>query len=166
LGPAASSPPAVVTASAAAPTFRSALGAPVDLPASTAGDALPPETTAGLIQAIRLQWKQGIGEAQIRLEPQHFGEMSVAIRVDQGQVVARLQADSPAVRDWLQANQHWLRHGLAEQQLTLDRLEISDMPSAGREPERRDGDGRRGQEQTPPRRPRTPDGAPRFEVVA
>ena len=78
-----------------------------------------------IVQAIRLQWSRGVGEAHIRLDPEQFGDLTVSLRVERGQVVARLQADAPAVREWLQTNQHALHDGLAEHDLTLDRLEVA-----------------------------------------
>ena len=48
------------------------------------------------------QWRR---QVRITLEPQHFGELTVSLRVRWGQVVARLQADTPVIREWLQANQ-------------------------------------------------------------
>jgi hypothetical protein len=91
--------------------------------------------------------------------------MSVSLRVENRQVVARLEADAPVVREWLHSNQALLRGGLAEHHLTLDRIEVSE-PAAPRE------SNARGREQQPsdrrqprPRGPR-PDGGEPFEVVA
>jgi flagellar hook-length control protein FliK len=128
----------------------------------------PPSTSQldQIVQAIRLQWSRGGGEAHIRLEPQHFGELTVSLRVDQGQVVARLQADTPIVREWLQANQQVLRQSLAEQNLTLNRLEVSE-PSQSRQGAARDGQHEQGEaKERSARRPRTPDAGETFEVVA
>jgi len=133
-----------------------------------ANQLLEPPSTAQvdqIVQAIRLQWSRGGGEAQIRLEPRQFGNLTVSVRVDHGQVVARLQADTPIVREWLQANQQLLRQSLGEHNLTLSRLEVSE-PGDARPGTSRDGkndgepsDGR----QT--RRPRTPETGETFEVV-
>jgi len=145
----------------AAPMLAGQTGAPapvlVDLP--SAG------TTDQIIQAIRLQWTKGGGEAHIRLEPRQFGDLTVSVSVNQGQVVARLQADTPIAREWLQANHQVLRQGLADQQLTLARLEVSEPSAETRHGAPRDGqpsqqDGRR------PRRPRTPDVGETFDIVA
>jgi hypothetical protein len=101
-------------------------------PETTAAD-----TTAGLVQAIRLLWTKGAGEAHIALEPSHLGELTVALRVDQGLVAVRLQSDTALVREWLQSHQQVLRQGLADHQLTLDRLEIAE-PSPSEEPRDRE----------------------------
>jgi flagellar hook-length control protein FliK len=156
-----------VTPASAAQVLAGEVGAPAGLPLE-----LPsPGTTDLIIQAIRLQWTKGGGEAQIRLEPRQFGDLTVSVSVNQGQVVARLQADTPIVREWLQANQQLLRQGLADQHLTLSRLEISEPSAESRHGAPRDGqssrDGRgSSRDERSARRPRTPDTEETFDVVA
>jgi flagellar hook-length control protein FliK len=131
-----------------------------------ASDSLPTDTTAQIIQALRLQRTANGGTAQIRLEPHHFGALNVSIRVEQGQVIARLEAEAPVVREWLQTNQSWLRSSLADQNLTLDRLEIAEAGSARHEQRRgEDGSQQRREDQQRPRRRRADTGE-LFEVVA
>lgn len=132
-------------------------------------EAAPGEdTVAQLVQSLRFQLSRGVGEAQIRLEPRHFGDVTVGVRVEQGQVVARLQVEAPSVREWLQTNQAWLRTGLAEHGLTLDRLEVSE-PADTRNTK---DDRSEGRHQAAPghdqqgRRFRRPDTGQRFEVFA
>ena len=62
--------------------------------------------------AHRVKFAKVVGEAHIRLQPDQFGQLSVSLRVESGQVVARLEADAPAVREWLQANHATLRSAL------------------------------------------------------
>ena len=88
-------------------------------------ESLPQTTAAQIVQSIQLAWSRDGGEARIKLDPQQFGDLSVAMRVERGQVVARVQAEAPVVREWLHSNQDTLRAGLAEHQLRLDRLEIA-----------------------------------------
>lgn len=111
-----------------------------------------------IVQTIQLQAIQGGGEAIIRLEPSHFGELSVAVRVEGGEVVARLEAAQPAVREWLQANQMSLRQGLADHSLTLSRLEVAAPPSDGRHSSQPQGQhaNRQGQPRRQPRKPTDP----------
>lgn len=118
-----------------------------------------------IVRAIRMQAIQGGGEAEIRLEPRHFGELTISIRVEQGQVMARLQVESPAVREWLQTNQGVLRQQLAEQQLTLDRFEVA-PPDESRASDRRGSWGGGAEERQRDRRPRKDDPNQSFEVVA
>ena len=87
--------------------------------------SLPSTTAAQIVQTIQLAWFRHGGEARITLDPEQFGDLSVAMRVDRGVVVARLQADAPQVREWLHANVDTLRAGLAEHHLRLDHLEIA-----------------------------------------
>ena len=108
---------------------------------------VPAANAAEIVQAIRMQFLGGGGEAHIRLEPNHFGEVTVSVRVDQGTVAVRLQAEVPAVREWLQTHQQMLRQGLAEQQLTLDRIEIVEPSST----ESRERHGERHREERPRR---------------
>ena len=136
--------------------------------ASTSALLEAPSTTTAdqIVQTIRMQWARGGGEAHIRLEPQQFGDLTVSVRVDQGQVVARLSADTPVIREWLQANQQLLRQSLAEHNLTLSKLEVSEP---GNEP--RHGTSRNSQEQAsregkPARRPKSPDTGETFEILA
>ena len=143
----------------------------VDRASTTTGaaaGALPESTAAQIVQTLRLVATGDGGEARITLDPNQFGQLSVSVRVEHGQVVARVEADQPVVREWLQSNQNQLRHQLAGQQLALDRLEVrepSESESSARE--RREhangGDRQDGQRQRRQRRDGT--GA-RFEVVA
>lgn len=99
--------------------------------------SLPGTTAAQIVQTIQLAWTRHGGEARITLDPEQFGDLSVAMRVDRGVVVARVQADTPQVREWLHANLDTLRTGLAEHHLRLDRLEIAATDDA-RESENRE----------------------------
>ena len=129
-----------------------------DLPAADTADQI--------IQSMRLQAAAGGGEAQIRLQPEQFGDLTVSVKVEQGAVVARLQADTAVAREWLQANQQLLRQGLADHHLTLARLEIAEPArESGRGGSRQPGD-QPARDQRPPRRPRTPDTGETFDIVA
>ena len=111
---------------------------------SDQAEQLPRDLAMQIVQSMRVQLAAGGGTAQIQLEPSHLGEMTISLHVNQtGQVDARLEAANPAVREWLQTNQHALKSALADQQLTLDRLEIAEPP------ESRDADRREHQQQSP-----------------
>jgi flagellar hook-length control protein FliK len=145
-----------------------AAAAPVQGTARPEFGSAPDGTTVDqIVQAIRLVWSRGIGEATIRLEPRHFGDLSVSLRVEQGHVALRLTAEVAAVRDWLQTNQAALRQGLADQHLTLDRLEVAPSESGRHESARRDRqDERQPADERPARRQGKPDAEAFFEVVA
>jgi len=83
-----------------------------------------PSLTRSLVQTVRVQVRQGGGEAHIRLNPEHLGELSVLVKVDGSRVSATLRAESPLVRSWIEAHQQELRAALKEQGLSLDDLVI------------------------------------------
>jgi hypothetical protein len=122
-------PAAPSSVTAVAPIAHAALQSPMSATTTTlradADARVPGENAERIVQSIRLQWARGGGEARIILEPSHLGELTVSLKVDQGVVSVRLQAEAPLVREWLQTQQQTLRQGLAEHQLTLDRLEIA-----------------------------------------
>jgi flagellar hook-length control protein FliK len=128
-------------------------------------EASPASTAMQIVQAMRMQWSRGVGEAHITLEPQHFGRVSVSLRVEDGRVVARLQAETPIVREWLQTNQASLRQSLAEQHLTLHRLEITEPSTEARHDEPRESGSGEARERQTPRRPRRDETGETFDVV-
>jgi flagellar hook-length control protein FliK len=158
------------------PVFTVGAGAPVDLRLAASpgvGGAQPSDlpqltserdVTAQLIQSLRLQFRDGIGEAVLRLKPEHLGSVSIALRVENGGLKANVQAELPAVRQWLESHQDVLRSALAEHGLRLDRFVVD--PDG-----RRDGSSanQSGDEESPHRRrPPQPsaEDQPIFEVVA
>jgi flagellar hook-length control protein FliK len=139
--------------------------------ATTTPSALDPAAESDLprqiVQAMRLQWKDGIGDARIRLLPEYLGELSIAIRVEHGAVMAALEASTPAVRQWIESHEPMLRQSLAEQGLHLDRLMVSDEPeqtSSNPSRERRREKGEEPQQHAQPRR-RAPAEDTTFEVI-
>lgn len=79
-----------------------------------------------IVQSIRMQAIDGGSEAVLRLRPEYLGEVVVAVKVEQGSVTAALQADTPAVRQWVERNESMLRQGLAEHGLQLERLTVTE----------------------------------------
>jgi hypothetical protein len=80
--------------------------------------------TNALVQSLKLQWRQGGGEARLRLQPEYLGELTVSLRVQGSTVTAVLQCDSPSVRTWIETHQAELRRALEEQGLSLDTLTV------------------------------------------
>jgi hypothetical protein len=107
-----------------------------------------------MVQAIRLQSRNGVGDARITLQPEYLGEVSIALRVEDGAVTAHVSAASAQVREWLGANESMLRQGLLDQGLKLDRLVVTDEASNAPR-DSRDKDARRQQEQEPQEEPRS-----------
>ena len=89
-----------------------------------------------------MQFLRGGGDAIVQLRPEHLGQVTVSLRVEQGNVAARITAADPVVAEWLEAHQDSLRDGLQANGLTLDRLSID---RDGRSPDRRE------RRQPPPR---------------
>ena len=98
---------------------------------------LPRETAESIVHSLRLQYQRGGGEAVVHIKPEHLGPVSVSLRVENGAVSAFVNAENPAVAEWLKANEHLLRDGLASSGLHLERFAVR------REGEPAD-DGRRG----------------------
>ena len=129
-------------------------------------------SASDIVQAIRVQAAAGGGSADITLQPNFLGDVTVSVKVDHGEVTARLEASTPVVREWLDANQGWLRDRLADQNLTLSRLDIAAPASEARpSSDRRDAGG---EQQTPgnsdpqsqSRRQHTSDSDETFELLA
>jgi len=129
-------------------------------PGGTLAPGLGRQVSDQLIQSLRMQFRNGIGEAVLHLRPEHLGPVTVSLRVEAGQVSATVQAELPAVRQWLESQEAALREGLAQQGLDLGRLVVTpDGRQAGKgTPE----DGR-------PPRPRHPrrdrEAAARFDAL-
>jgi len=135
---------------------QSAAGIPALSPASAAEWGVPGQ----IVRGLQMQMRGGVGEAVIRLTPEHLGEILVQLTVAREGVVATLKTDTPAVRAWIAAHRDDLEAGLADVGLRLDDLRVSE----------REAGSDRGSQQPPDdtrrRRPRRqPDTAARFEVV-
>lgn len=120
-----------------------------------------------IVQSIRVQALDLGGEARVRLRPEYLGEVVVSVKVDGGAVTATLQADTAAVRRWIQTHEVSLRMGLAEHGLHLDRLIVSEPAKSESEPEerRRQSPQEQPAEQQSRRSPRHEEEAGTFEVV-
>jgi flagellar hook-length control protein FliK len=92
-----------------------------------------PAVVPQIVKAIRLQWRQGLGEARIRLEPEHLGEVQISMRVQGGAVTAVVQAENPTVQGWIEARHQELRSALSEQGLRLQRFEVVVDPEGRRQ---------------------------------
>ena len=119
------------------------------------------EVPTQIVRAMQLQWRDGVGEAKLKLNPESLGEVTITLKVTQGSVTATVKAENPVTMEWIRSHQHELRSALDDQGLRLDQFDVTVNP-----------DGRRQQQddasQSPPaRRPRR--GAagadvPRFEL--
>ena len=159
-------PTTPITASTAPMAGVPGIGAGQGLTAAPLYPADAAALAPQIVQAIKIQWQGGIGEARIKLNPEYLGELTIAIRVERGGMVsASLESGSSSVRQWLQGNESSLRQGLAEQGLHLDRLQVSEQSPRVTW----DGEKPREHEQPSPHRKQSPQrrrpDEPTFEVV-
>jgi flagellar hook-length control protein FliK len=105
-----------------------------------------------IVQAIRMQWNQGVGTARVTLQPDYLGNLTIDIKVNNGAVTAVLDASNATVRQWLEGHEPMLRQALADQGLTLDRLVVSDEQPSSSNAEDEAGQGQQGQQEQPRRR--------------
>jgi hypothetical protein len=159
--------PAVLAATPAATPRDLATASPaVESPVAPSGVPLDDVLPTQIIRSIRLQWQAGSGEARVQLRPEYLGEMSVAVKVEQGAVTATLHAEASEVRRWLEAHSGSLRDALAEQGLRLDRLAVAEeRPRHDASADRRQRqDDATGDDPARRRRSRPQDGEPRFDL--
>jgi flagellar hook-length control protein FliK len=100
-----------------------------------------------LVKAVRLQVRDGIGEARLTLRPDHMGEVTVQLKIDKDRVSATLVVERSDVRAQIEAQGATLRAGLESQGLKLEEFVVRE------DAERRKGSSQEGQrEQTGRRR--------------
>lgn len=127
--------------------------------------AVPDPTVDGqpashaIVQSLKVQWRQGGGEARLRLQPEYLGELSLSLRVQGSTVSVVLRSDSPAVRGWIDTHQAELRRALEAQGLVLGRFVI-DPDDDPRQPQQEPAP----EDQAPQRR-RRQGAAGRFEAL-
>jgi flagellar hook-length control protein FliK len=149
-----SSTPQAVTAAEPASRPVAQAAAPLATPFTPEQEV---ENAGRLIESMRVQYRQGVPEATVRLNPEHLGEVTISIRVDKGVVSATVHAETPAVQQWLEAQEEKLRSGLADQGLSLDRFTVRERHQ---QQERRE---QRPHQQARYRQPQEP--GQRFEVT-
>ena len=82
------------------------------------------DVVAQLVQSLRVQFRDGIGEAVVKLKPEHLGSVQISLKIENGSIKATVQAEVAAVRQWLESQQDTLRTSLAEQGLRLERFVV------------------------------------------
>ncbi len=129
----------------------------IDLPLAPAAAAVPPPTVADqvveqIVASLKMQWKDGVGEAKLHLRPDALGAVTVTLRVEHGAVTAVVRAESAQVQEWVLQHQQSLRQQMEAAGLRLEELVVS--PDDQREPKQDEDASPESQR----RRPRTPDG--------
>jgi flagellar hook-length control protein FliK len=107
--------------------------------------------TESVVRVLKLQWTQGGGEMQLRLRPEHLGELTVVLKVEANAVSATLRSDSAQVRAWIEQHQGDLRAGLKDAGLILDRLSVD---PDGRQNEQTESDAHESSPRSQPKRQR------------
>ncbi len=108
--------------------------AAADLPGGWAGEsaivttAAPEDQAAQIVRSMRLQWRGATGEATLRLQPDHLGQVFVSVRVEQGAVSATVRAETPAAQQWIQQHQQQLRDALDAQGLRVAQFHVTSNP--------------------------------------
>lgn len=120
------------------------------------------DVTLQLVQSLRMQFRDGIGEAVLKLKPEHLGSVSITLKVENGGLKANVQADMPAVRQWLESQQDTLRSALADHGLRLDQFDVE--PDGQRQAASDDAEREARQRRRQARRS-PPIDSPVFEVV-
>ena len=97
--------------------------------AGPAAPALPPEVAEQVMQqvvsSLKMQWKDGVGEAKLHLRPDALGSVSVSLRVEAGAVTAVVRAEISQVQEWVLQHQQTLRQQMEAAGLHLDELVVS-----------------------------------------
>lgn len=111
-----------------------------------------PEWNAELGEKLLWMHKQDIPSAEIRLNPEHMGPISIKIDVNQDQTSVSFTTQHAGVKEAIEAALPKLREMLGEQKLDLADVNVSQQHSdqkQGRESYQMAGDQRRGANQNP-----------------
>ena len=146
------------------PSSRTSASSPRTAPAPLSPEA-GEQVLQHLVSSLKMQWKDGVGEAKVHLRPDALGSVTVSLRVEGGAVTAVVRAESSQVQEWVLQHQQTLRQQMEAAGLRLDELVVS--PDDQRQPNR--------EESSPDpqrRRPRATTqeddeaDAPRFQLLA
>ncbi|KMK77220.1 flagellar hook-length control protein FliK [Alkalihalobacillus pseudalcaliphilus] len=77
-----------------------------------------------LLQNTQLTDTQTI---QVRLFPEHLGRLDIQLTVQEGQVIAKILTQTAGARELVESQLPQLRQALAQQQLHLDKVEVSEQ---------------------------------------
>jgi flagellar hook-length control protein FliK len=135
----------------------------VDAPLPSNPQLPSSDTVHQLVQTMRMQFRDGIGDAIVRLRPEHLGEVSISLRVDQQSVSATVHAEQATVRQWLESQESSLRNGLAEQGLHLEKFVVRKDPEQEQQQQADHEEAQRRNRQA--RRQRQGQAEPRFEIT-
>lgn len=79
---------------------------------------------AKIADEVRLHIAGKTSEVRVQLKPEHLGELSLRVTMQEGELTARLDVGVPAVKAALDAQLPHLREALAQQGIEIHRFEI------------------------------------------
>lgn len=83
------------------------------------------EVVQQIVDSARLRLGSGQSEMRIQLKPEHLGRVRLNIATEQQQVVVKVVADLPMVKELLESNLHQLRTELQGQGLEIHKFDVS-----------------------------------------
>jgi flagellar hook-length control protein FliK len=121
-----------------APTDTVASSAPKSVPTSQSegasgfkSDPAPAQPLAKeeivqqIVSSAKLRFSNGQNEIRIQLKPEHLGQVRLNITTDQQQVMVKVVAELPVVKELLETNLPQLRSELQGQGLEIDKFDVS-----------------------------------------
>lgn len=78
-----------------------------------------------MLTSSRLRtFKNGLTELNVRLHPEHLGSLSIKLTQQNGNLIARIVAQTEAAKSLLDSQLHQLRHAFIGQNIQVERIEI------------------------------------------
>lgn len=69
-------------------------------------------------------FKNGLTELNVRLHPEHLGSLSIKLTQQDGNLIARIVAQTEAAKSLLESQLHQLRHAFVTQNIQVEKVEI------------------------------------------
>jgi flagellar hook-length control protein FliK len=83
------------------------------------------EIVQQIVGSAKLRLSNGQNEIRIQLKPEHLGQVRLNISTDQHQVMVKVVAELPVVKELLETNLPQLRSELQGQGLEIDKFDVS-----------------------------------------
>jgi flagellar hook-length control protein FliK len=92
---------------------------------NAAAPSRPGELVYQIADRIQVQLRDGKNEIRIQLKPESLGSLEIRAEATGNGVIARITAESAAVKNYLENNLHILQQNLQDQGLKVDRIQIA-----------------------------------------
>ncbi len=92
---------------------------------NTVASSRPGEFVYQVADRIQVQLRDGKNEIRIQLKPENLGSLEIRAEATGNGIVARITAESAAVRNYLENNLHVLQQNLQDQGLKVERIQIA-----------------------------------------